>query len=373
MTRASPDLVTRMLLRNRLFWAVVVLPTIVAALYYGLVASDIYVSESRFLVRSPQRSLQTGLLGTLLQGSGIARTLDDSYTVHDFVLSRDALKDLDDRFGLRKRFSDPGIDLLNRFGALDWDDSFEALLKYYGRRVSIELDSSSSISILRVSAFTAQDAYRINAALLEMSERLVNDLSERSRQDLVRYAKAQVQEAESRAKDAAVALAEFRSDESVVDPERQSAAQLQLLAKLQEELIATRTQITHLVTVTPQNPQIPVLRIRQKSLQGEFDSEMAKIAGRDGSLTTKAAGYVRFALEREFADKQLAVSMALLESARSEAQRQQLYLDRIVQPNLPDYPAEPRRIRSIFVVFALGLVAWGILGLLLASVREHLD
>jgi len=36
-----------------LFVAVVVLPTAASALYYGAVASDLYISESRFVVRSP--------------------------------------------------------------------------------------------------------------------------------------------------------------------------------------------------------------------------------------------------------------------------------------------------------------------------------
>jgi capsular polysaccharide transport system permease protein len=65
--------------------------------------------------------------------------------------------------------------------------------------------------------------------------------------------------------------------------------------------------------------------------------------------------------------------MTLLETARNEAQRQQLYLDRVVQPNLPDYPIEPRRIRYVLVVLVLGLLIWAITSLLTAAVREHLE
>jgi capsular polysaccharide transport system permease protein len=54
-----------------------------------------------------------------------------------------------------------------------------------------------------------------------------------------------------------------------------------------------------------------------------------------------------------------------------EALRQQLYLERIVQPNLPDYAMEPRRLRSVLVVFVLGMMAWGVLSLLVAGIREH--
>jgi capsular polysaccharide transport system permease protein len=65
--------------------------------------------------------------------------------------------------------------------------------------------------------------------------------------------------------------------------------------------------------------------------------------------------------------------MASLEQARNEAQRKQLYLERIVQPNKPDIAIEPQRIRSILTTFVVGLIAWGILSILVAGVREHHD
>jgi len=358
---------------NALFIWTVIAPTALAAIYFGLIASNLYISESRFMVRSPQKPVAAGALSTLLQGSGLSRQLDDQYAVNDYILSRDALKELNDAFHLDRKFRDARIDILNRFAALDWDDSFEALLKYYRRRVSAELDSKSSISVLTVRAFNAEDAKAINERLLTMSERLVNEMSERSRHDIVRFAEGEVKVAEKRAKDAALAVAEFRTEKAVVDPERQSAFQLQQLGKLQEELIATKTQIVQLRAVSPENSQIASLTTRQAALQREIDAEMARIAGKGGSLTNKATGYMQVALEREFAEKQLATSLALLETARNEAQRQQLYLERVVQPNLPDYPIEPRRVRYTVIVLVVGIVVWTILTLLIAAVREHID
>ena len=61
------------------------------------------------------------------------------------------------------------------------------------------------------------------------------------------------------------------------------------------------------------------------------------------------------------------------EQARNEAQRKQLYLGRVAQPNLPDYPVEPRRLRNIAATLMLGLIVWGILSILVAGVREHHD
>jgi capsular polysaccharide transport system permease protein len=69
----------------------------------------------------------------------------------------------------------------------------------------------------------------------------------------------------------------------------------------------------------------------------------------------------------------LAAAQANLDNVRSEAQRQQVYLERIAQPSLPDKAQEPRRLRSVLATLMMGLVTWGVLGLLLAGVREHQD
>ena len=37
----------------------VLLPTVLAILYFGPIASDVYISESRFVVRNPQRQAVT--------------------------------------------------------------------------------------------------------------------------------------------------------------------------------------------------------------------------------------------------------------------------------------------------------------------------
>jgi len=357
---------------NWIFILTVVLPTTIATLYYGLIASDVYISESRFVVRSPQRQVQTGL-SALLQGSGFARSQDDTYSVHDFVLSRDALTELDQKLGVRKAYASEENDFINRFPGLDWDDSFEAFHRYYRKQVSIDYDTASSITTLKVRAFTADTSKQVNDLLLKMGERLVNNLNDRSRQDLIKTAEQEVQTAEEKIKTAATALAAYRNTQTVFDPDKQSALQLQGVAKLQEELLTTQAQLEQVRRVSPNNPQVASLNSRVENLRKSIANETAKVAGANGSLTSKSAAFERFALDKIFAEKQLAAALTSLESARSEALRKQLYLERLVQPNLPDKAVEPRRIRSIFMVLVLGLVAWGVVSLLVASIKEHTD
>jgi capsular polysaccharide transport system permease protein len=355
---------------NWIFLVIVVLPVLAAVVYYGLIASDVYTSESRFVIRSPER--QTGSpIGALLRGTGFAKAQDDSYTVQDFILSRDALTALNTKLGLGRAFADPKVDRFSRFGALDGDASFEALYRFYQKKVSVQLDPTSSISTLTVRAFTAADATNANRLLLENSEALVNRLNERGRQDLIRYAASEVARAEEKARETSLTVSKYRSTQSVVDPERQAAAELQQTTKLQDELLASRSQLAQLKATAPENPQIQALRLRIRLLKQEIASQNVKITGGGRSLSNKAAEFQRLTLEAEFANKQLASAYISLESARNEAQRQQVYLERIVEPSVPDVAQEPRRLRGVLLTLIICLMLYAIASLLVAGVREH--
>jgi capsular polysaccharide transport system permease protein len=361
------------LLARRLFLATALLPTCASALYFGLLASDVYLSESRFVVRSPERQTASPL-GLILKGAGFARAQDDAYTIQDFMLSRDAMRALDAELGIRAAYAAPTVDWLNRFGAAPWSDHFEAFHEYYQKKVTVQLDPASSIATLTTRGYSAQATQALNRRLLDLSEDLVNKLNERGRQDMIRFAATEVEQAQSKAVSAAQSLAQYRNQQGVIDPERQSTIPLQQIGRLQDELVETRSQIATLERLAPDNPQLPPLRQRARLLQGEIGAVNARVAGSGSrTLADKAASFQRLSLEKEFADKMLASALSTLEQARNEAQRKQLYLERIVQPSLPDAPMEPRRLRGVVVTALISLVVWGILALLLAGVREHHD
>ena len=371
-TKSKDGLWLRLKRVNRLFLGTVVVPTVLATLYFGVIASDIYVSESRFVVRSPQRQSQSGSLSALLQGTGFSRAQDDTYPVIDYIESRDALRELNRDNYILDAYGNHG-DMLSRF-LRRFDDSFESLWKYYNKRVvSVEFDTTSAITTLQVRSFTSQDAVKINESLLELSEHLINRMNERAAKDMVQFARSEVDAATVKAKDAAAALAAYRKSNAVFDPEKQSALQLQQVTTLQAQLFSAQTQLSQLQAIAPLNPQVSVLKTNIGALEKQIQEATGGVTGVKGSLSDKTATYTRLQLDSQFADKQLASTMAALENARAEAQRKQLYLERLVQPNQPDVAIEPKRLKQIFEVFALGMIIWGVLSLLLAGVREHHD
>ena len=363
-------------LRNRvlgfgwIFIATVIVPTLCAILYFGLFASDVYISEAKFVVRSPEKTSSSGL-GVLLKSAGFANAGDEVYAAQEFVESRDALRALNNRGAFVQAYTNPSISVFDRFGAGGTQDSFEDLYKYYEKMVLVRHDTTSSIVTLSVRAFTPDQAKRFNEQLLNMAENTVNRLNARGRQDLIRYAQVEVDRAKLTARNAAVALATYRNQAGVIDPEKQATVQLQMVSKLQDELIATEAQLAQIQAFAPKNPQIEVFNVKVTTLSKQIDEELGKVVGNRKSLSSSAAQYQRLFLETQFADRQLASAMASLEEAHNEARRKQAYVERIVEPNFPDSPLEPRRLRGILATFALGIVAWGVLSMLLAGVKEH--
>ncbi|MBN3724965.1 hypothetical protein [Burkholderia sp. Ac-20379] len=357
---------------NRICVATVIVPTTLAVLYFGLFASDIYVSESRFVIRSASHQQQTSLVGTLLQGSSLGHSQDDTYPVVDYIESRDALRELNQNDYIANAYSEHG-DWISHFNR-SLDDSFEALWRYYGNHiVTVDLDATSGIATLQVRAYSAADAERINTKLLDISERLINRMNDRATNDTLRFAKLRVSDAAARAKNAAAKMASYRNSNTVFDPDKQSALQLQQVTMLQKQLLSARTELIQLQTISPKNPQITVLQTNIASLEQQIKDTTGNVAGGKGSLSDKAATYARLQLDSQFADKQLSAAMAALETAQDDAQRKQLYLERLVQANTPDVATEPKRLKAILEVFALGMILWGVLSLLLAGVREHND
>src|SRR5436305_2634002 len=162
---------------NIWFWAIVGLPTLVAGVYYFAIASDLYLSEAKFVVRSPKQ-VQTSGVGALLQSTGLGRAAEDTSAVQDFIMSRDAVRKLEQKNDLRAVFSRPEGDFLTRFpGILFWRKDFEALFSRYDHFVSVETDTGTGVTALRVKAYRPEDAHTLASTLLGYSEQLINDLN----------------------------------------------------------------------------------------------------------------------------------------------------------------------------------------------------
>jgi capsular polysaccharide transport system permease protein len=352
------------------FIVVVGLPTLLAAIYFLLIASPRYVSEARFVVRTPAQP-QMSALGVALQGVGFTSQASDAFAIHEYITSRDGLAELNRRMDVSEVLAPPGADFIARYPNPLEKRSFESMYKAFPRFVTVGYASQTGISTLRVEAFKPADAQKMADALLNEGEALVNRLNERAMDNAVADAMARNAAAVQAAGEAQAALAAFRNAQRFLDPTREANAMSQVIIGLMANLAEVEAQRDQLRMEAPQSPILPSLDRRIATLERQIAEERNKIAGSASSLAPQLGRYETLVLQNELAAKEMAAASANLTSARQEAQRQQLYLLRIAAPNLPDVASEPRRFRSILTVLLTCLLIYGIGWMVWAGVREH--
>ncbi|PNM02613.1 capsule biosynthesis protein [Pasteurella multocida] len=355
---------------NTLFKYIVILPTCCSIFYFSLWASDIYISQSSFVVRTPKNQAALSSVGALLQSSGFARAQDDTYTVQEFMRSRSTLELLEKNIPIRQFYEDKG-DLFSRFNPLNIFSEQEAFYQYFSKKLSVNFDSVSGIATLNIRAFDPKEAQQINQELLKQGEYLINRLNERARKDTIMFAELAVSEAEKKVTETSSALSEYRIKNGVFDLQSQSEVQLSLISTLQNELITIQTQLDQVRSISPNNPQVQTLLARASSIRKEMQQQVQQVLGGRNSIVTQTAEYQRLVLNNTLAQQQLGTAITSLQNARSEADRQQLYLEIISYPNEPDLALEPYRLYNILATLFISLILYGITLLLLASIREH--
>jgi capsular polysaccharide transport system permease protein len=354
----------------------VAIPTILATVYFGLIASDQYVVEMRFAVKSTSPSQSTDVLGLFAGIPAATSGVTDSYIVIDHMMSRELLDKLEDKIGIRALYSRPDVDYLSRFDATQ---SAEEFVKYWRKMVKAGFDGSSQIVAVDVKAFTPAEAKLVAENILLLSEELVNDLSARARTDAVKHAQQEVKRMEDRLRINRTALRSFRDTEQEFDPAKKVESRYVILGKLEEELTSRKARLGNLRSfMGAEAPSVKVLLSEIAGLERQLEEERAKLGrldlGKGGGLQSiggLAANYEELVVDREFAEKSYLSALASLERARIEADRQQRYLAAFVRPTLPQEALYPKRILAICSVFGISLVLWALGVLITYAVRDH--
>ena len=356
---------------SKLFLCLVVVPVCVSTLYYSIIATDRYVSEGIFVVRGLSQQQQGGL-DSVLSSFGLSTSQDNTFSVLQYLQSRDVVRTLDKMRPLRSMFAKPSIDFFSRYPRFWRSDTFEALYNYFLDRVEVIYATSTGMTTLHVSAFSPEEAKFIADSLLQLSEELVNRMNGRAISDAVSFAEKEVRLAEEKVIGAQSLVTSFRNRELMLDPSAQSLKIFDLIGQLMGDIVQTQLQLSETLASAPSSPSIQSLKVHIASDEEQIAAEKAKIVGGNDALANKVAEFERLTLARGFADKNLAGAFAALELARQEGQRMRLYIETVVAPNYSDKSTEPRSTRLIASVFLVTFVFFCLLWLVITGSKEHM-
>lgn len=359
--------------RDHTTWLmIVVAPTLLVAAYFGLVAANQYESEAHFMVRSisgPTTELSgVGQALSLVGAASPAAT--DAISVGDYLNSHDAVAALSRELPLTDMFRRPEADVFSRLWVSQ--PTPEKLVDFYQSKVDVKHQSESGLMVIKVKAFRPADSYAIINALLNLGERRVNELNRRAMQSSLASAQRNLVEAEAGVGRAQRATAAFRQGRRNIDPEATGQAQVGLVATLQGELAKARAQAGALAaTLAPNSPQRVAADRRVAALSAQVAAQESRLTGGANNIAANIGGYEELRLRQDFAAKRYEAAAAAVEKAREQARQQQLFLVRVVEPNMPVKARYPKGAKTIATVFFGLLLAYGIGWLIAAGMREH--
>jgi capsular polysaccharide transport system permease protein len=358
--------------RNRAFLLLVIAPTVLVAAYYYLWASDQYQSEAHFVVRTSDTSPAVpSSFGQMLGlAGGGSQTHNDAMSVNDFLSSHDAVRELGGRINLVERFRRPEADIISRLWSSD--PTPESLLKYYRKHVIVHFDGDNGITSLKVRMFRSEDSYAVIKELLRLGEQRVNFLNQRSRADTLSVAKRELALAEQGLATVQGRITSYRQQREDVDPTGSARAQIGLVSNLTGALVQAKAQLAAMSgIIAPSSPQYVAAASRVRALQAQVAGQSSRLVDGGSAIAANLGGYEDLQVRQQFAAKRYDAAAANLEKARDQATRQQLYIVRIVDPNLPVKSEFPERGRVVATVFFSLLLAYGIGWLIMAGVKEH--
>lgn len=356
------------------FLLMVAAPTLVSGWYLWTVAKPQYASTVGFTVRQEESGGATDLLGGFASSLGSTGTQKDADILYEYIRSQDLVGRIETKLSLTEHYSaswstDPAYSL--------WPDAtIEDLTRYWSRVAQISYDAATGLIELRVLAFEPEMAQAIANGILEEGQRLINDLNAQARLDTIRYAQVDLEDALVRLKDAREAMAVFRSQSQIVDPQTDIQGRMGVVNTLQQQLAAALIERDLLAERTnASDPRVTQAERRIDVIRARIAEERLNISsgsdtGTGDDYPTLLGEYEGLIVDREYAEESYRAALAALDVARANANRQSRYLAAYVAPTLPQTAEYPRRFLTIGLIALFSFLAWAILSLVYYSIRD---
>lgn len=346
--------------------------SVCAAAYWGVVASDRYVSTANILIEHTAGGASNKLdIGALLAGTPPSSSRSDQLLLRSFLLSDGMLNKLETALHLRAHYSDKQRDPLSRM----WSQNVpqEAFFRYYQSHVSVEFDDYSGVLAIKAQAYDPKMAQAIANLLVQEGERYMNDMGHRVAMAQVEFLEGEVQKTAERYQRARGAVLAYQSEKGTVSPQSEAESGVANINKLEAtrvELQARRNAM--LAYLAPGAPAVIDLDSQISAIEKQINQEKSLLTAPNSKAKNRTVEeYQRLEMAAMFAQDTYKSALVGLEKGRYDATRVLQKVSILQAPTLPQEALEPRRIYNIVTFILVTMLIAGIVNLLAAIVRDH--
>ncbi len=347
-------------------------PSLLCFGYFSMWASPMYISEVKFAVKSAESGGNSlNMMNSLFRMP--TASLQDAMVVEEFLRSNDAFNQIDEVLQLKDHYSSTEHDLISRLATAPTVDEISS---FWNSVSEVGVNQDSSVITFKVRAYSPEMALCINEEILNASETLVNSMNERAKEDMLSLADMEVSDARTRLNKAQQDLEDFRNQHQDLDLKATAEGMQSLVIELESQAAQLRTQIAEQSKFTVADALVlRTLNDRLAGIEQQIVKERAKlteIPQSGTSINTLASQYENLITEAEFARQKLLFAMTSLESAKADLLSKNLYIVTVAKPSLPDESLYPRPLLFTFYIFIGLSMAYAVISLVTAAVKEHI-
>jgi capsular polysaccharide transport system permease protein len=358
--------------RSRTLMAAII-ACVLATIYWGLIASERYVSEAHVIVqRTDLNAGQGASFGSLLAGA-VDGNHNDQMLLRDYLLSMDMLAKLDKALNLRKHYSSREHDMFSRM----WSANMPAELfqRYYLSRVSVELDDYSGVLVIKAQGYDPATAQAITRLLVAEGERHMNDMGHRLALEQVAFVEQQANTMGERLREARRDVLAMQNKLGLVSPQSTAENTAAIVNRLDAQRTDLETRRTAMLGyLAPTAPNIVELELQIAAIDKQIIEQQSRLTAPTGKpLNANVEEYQRLELGARFAEDAYKTTLVALEKSRFEAGRTLKKVTVVQSPTRPEFALEPARAYNIVVFVLVTALIAGIVHLLAIIIRDHKD
>lgn len=348
----------------------VLLPTLLAGIYFYTIATPMYAAKSQFVIQQSEAPGAAGM-GGLFSSTPMA-TAQDSIAVQGYLQSQVAMLRLEADNGFRAHFSDPSIDAIQRLAP---DATESTAYKLYKKIVRISYDPTEGVVKMEISAADPQKAVEFSNALIGYAEEQVDQMTQRLREDQMKGARESYEDAERKYQEANIRVVQLQEKFKVLSSEAEVGLITSQIGQLESQLSQDQLSLAQMESnETPNKARMEPLKRRIDTLKAQIAELRAKLTeqGQDGfSLAQVQSDLLVAQADAQTRQMLLAQSLQAMETARVEANRQTRYLSVAVAPVAPDEAAYPRAFENTLVTMLIFAGIYLMVSMTVAILREQ--
>lgn len=331
---------------------------VLLATLFALLSPKVYRAEVSLMPISPQQSsglheIAGQLLGLPVKSGGDASkvmAILESRTIKERVVKRLNLTE--------KLLTEPPEER----------DPLRVAVEKIEDMVSVSQDRRTGLIRLGVEYTDPELARDIAEAYVEELRAILEEKALTLAKMNRRFLEEQLRKTEKELREVLGNMVEFQKKEKVIVPQEQVKGTIELYSELLAKKIALQVELRKLESVlSPDSPQVKHLREQVKAIEVQLRNienagdTLSAVPSLEGA-PQKMAEYTNLYIKVKGLQAKYETLLKLYEQARIEEQRENLYVEVIDPPSLPDVPVKPKRT----LIVAVAAVSSLFLGIFLA-------